>query len=283
MLVNMREMLNDAKKGGYAVAQLNINNLEWIKFVLTGCEENRSPIILGVSEGAGKYMGGYKNIVDMTTNLMKFLNITIPVALHLDHGTSYESCVNAIDSGFTSVMIDASKETLENNIAITKRVVDYAHERNVTVEGEIGHVGGQEDGISGEILYAEVNECLEYCRESGVDFLAPALGSVHGPYKGEPKLHFERMKEISELTNLPLVLHGGTGLYDEQVKQAMECGISKLNINTELQQAWTEGVKTKINNSPEEYDPRKIIGAGEPNVKEAIRAKLELLGTIGIN
>jgi len=279
----MREMLNDAKNGGYAVAQLNINNLEWIKFVLTACEESKSPVILGVSEGAGKYMGGYKNVADMVNNLMWFLKITVPVALHLDHGTSYESCVGAIDSGFTSVMIDASKETLENNIAITKRVVDYAHTRGVTVEGEIGHVGGQEDGISGEILYAEVDECVRYCMETGVDFLAPALGSVHGPYKGEPKLHFERMKEISEKTGLPLVLHGGTGLYDEQVRQAMECGICKLNINTELQQAWTEGVRNKLNSDSEEYDPRKVIGAGEPNVKDAIKVKLELLGTTGIN
>ena len=280
MLENMRNMLECAKEGKYAIAQFNINNLEWTRFILEECEANQSPVILGVSEGAAKYMGGYKTVVDMVKNLMEYLNITVPVALHLDHGSSYETCVQAIDAGFTSVMIDASKYDLSTNIEITKQVVDYAHSRNVTVEGEIGHIGGDEDGVVGGILYAEVNDCVEYCSKTGLDFLAPALGSVHGPYKGDPVLAFDRMEEIKNETGLPLVLHGGTGIYDEQIRKAIECGICKLNINTELQQAWTSGVREKLNNDTEVYDPRKVIKAGEANIKTAIKAKLELLKTV---
>lgn len=282
MLENMKKMLERAKDVKYAVAQFNINNLEWTRFILEECESNQSPVILGVSEGAAKYMGGYKTVANMVKNLMEHLKITIPVALHLDHGSSYEVCVEAIDAGFTSVMIDASKYDLATNIEITKKVVDYAHPRNVTVEGEIGHIGGNEDGVIGGILYAEVNDCVEYCSKTDLDFLAPALGSVHGPYKGDPVLAFDRMEEIKNVTGLPLVLHGGTGIYDEQIRKAIECGICKLNINTELQQAWTAGVREKLNNDAEVYDPRKVIKAGEANIKVAIKAKLELLKTVGI-
>ncbi len=282
MLENMKNMLNCAKNGKYAVAQFNINNLEWTRFILEECQANNSPVILGVSEGAARYMGGYKTVFGLVKNLMEYLNITIPVALHLDHGSSYEVCVEAIDAGFTSVMIDASKYDLATNIEITKKVVDYAHPRNVTVEGEIGHIGGNEDGVNGGILYAEVNDCVEYCTKTDLDFLAPALGSVHGPYKGEPVLAFDRMSEIKEKTNLPLVLHGGSGIYDDQIRQAIECGICKLNINTELQQAWTLGVREKLNTDANVYDPRKVIKAGEANIKQAIKAKLELLKTINI-
>ena len=279
MLENMSRMLLDAKANKYAVAQFNINNLEWTRFILEKCEELKTPVILGVSEGAGKYMGGYKTVVSMVKNLMEYLSITIPVAIHLDHASSYESCVDAIDAGFTSVMIDASKETLEKNIEVSKKVVEYAHARGVTVEGEIGHVGGQEDGVVGGILYAEVSDCVEYVASTGIDFLAPALGSVHGPYHGDPVLAFDRMEEIKEKTNLPLVLHGGSGIYDEQIRQAISCGICKLNINTELQQAWTKGVREKLSSDAEVYDPRKVIKAGEANIKEAIEAKVELLGS----
>lgn len=282
MLENMGEMLNKAKDGKYAVAQFNINNLEWTRFILEECQANQSPVILGVSEGAAKYMGGYKTVANMVKNLMEYLRITVPVALHLDHGSSYEVCVEAIDAGFTSVMIDASKYDLATNIEITKKVVDYAHQRKVTVEGEMGHIGGNEDGVIGGILYAEVNDCIEYCSKSGLDFLAPALGSVHGPYKGDPVLAFDRMEEIKKVTGLPLVLHGGTGIYDEQIRKAIECGICKLNINTELQQAWTLGVREKLASDTEVYDPRKIIKAGEYNIKEAVKAKLELLKTVNI-
>ncbi len=279
MLENMTKMLNHAKENKYAVTQFNINNLEWTRFILEECEKEHTPVILGVSEGAAKYMGGYKTVVDMVKNLMNYLNTTIPVAIHLDHGSSYESVVAAIDAGFTSVMIDKSREDIDTNIDITKKVVDYAHARNVSVEGEIGHVGGQEDDINGSILYAEVSDCVRYCNETNIDFLAPALGSVHGPYKGDPVLAFDRMEEIKIATNKPLVLHGGSGIYDEQIRKAISCGICKLNINTELQQAWTSGVRNKLNTDSEVYDPRKIIKAGEEDIKRVIKEKITLLGT----
>ena len=278
MLVNMKEMLERAKKEKYAVAQFNINNLEWTRFILEECESNKSPVILGVSEGAAKYMGGYKTVANMVKNLMEYLHITVPVVLHLDHGSSFDACKEAIDSGFTSVMIDASKYELDKNIELTKEVVRYSQKFDVTVEGEIGHIGNDKNPENEGILYAEVDDCVKYCKESGVDFLAPALGSVHGLYKGEPKLNFERMKKISNLTNLPLVLHGGTGIYDEQIKKAIECGITKININTELQIAWSSAVKEKINES-NMYDPRKIIKLGEEALKTCVRNKIILLGS----
>lgn len=275
---NMKEMLTLAKKGKYAIAQFNINNLEWTKYILEECQANNAPVILGVSEGAAKYMGGYNVIYGMVTGLIKDLNITIPVALHLDHGSSFEVCKKALDAGFTSVMIDASKYDLTENIKITKEVVEYANTKGASIEAEIGHIGGSEDGVSAEILHAKVEDCVELITATSLTTLAPALGSVHGIYKGEPNLNFERMQEISEKTNLPLVLHGGTGIPDDKIKKAIECGISKLNINTELQLAWTSAVEEYIKNSDHSYDPRKIIGAGEKAIKEAIKTKLELLG-----
>lgn len=273
MIQNMKNMLKNAKKNKYAVPQFNINNLEWTRFILEECNKNNSPVILGVSEGAIKYMGGYKTVVQMVNNLVSYLNIKVPVAIHLDHGSSFEVCKEAIESGFTSVMIDASKNELDKNIEITKQVVMYSKKYNVTVEGEIGHVGllGNEG-----ILYAEVDDCVKYCKESGVDFLAPALGSVHGLYKGEPKLNFERMQEISDETNLPLVLHGGTGIYDEQIEKSIKCGICKININTELQIAWTKAVREKLDSDKEVYDPRKVIKSGEEALKECVRNKILL-------
>lgn len=280
MLVNMKEMLTKAKKEHYAVAHFNINNLEWTRFILEACEENASPVILGVSEGAIKYMGGYSVVSSIVHSLVKELNIKVPVSLHLDHGSSVLSCKNAIDAGFTSVMIDGSKYSLEENVAMTKEVVAYAHSKNVTVEAEIGAIGGEEDGVANEVLYATVDDAIALSKTE-IDFLAPALGSVHGLYKGEPKLNFERMKQISEVTNLPLVLHGGTGIPDAQIKEAIDSGICKLNINTELQIAWTTAVRAFLNADSEVYDPRKVIKSGEKAMKEAIKKKLELLGSIG--
>lgn len=280
MLVNMKEMLEKAKNGKYAVAHFNINNLEWTRFILEACEENRSPVILGVSEGAIKYMGGYSVVSFLVYGLVKELEITIPVALHLDHGSSLESCKNAIDVGFTSVMIDGSKYPLEENIKMTSEVVAYAHEKNVTVEAEVGAIGGEEDGVANEGLYATVDDAIALAK-TGIDFLAPALGSVHGLYKGEPHLNFDRMKEISQVTALPLVLHGGTGIPDEQIRKAIESGICKLNINTELQIAWTTSVREFLNKDSKVYDPRKVIKSGETAIKEAIKKKLELLGSNG--
>jgi fructose-bisphosphate aldolase class II len=201
-LVNMKKMLEKAKVEKYAVGQFNINNLEWTKTILTVAEEMNSPVILGVSEGAARYMGGFNTVVGMVKGLLKDLGITVDVAIHLDHGSSFESCKKAIDAGFTSVMIDASHHPLEENIKMTKEVVDYAHARKVTVEAELGTVGGQEDDVIGKgIRYADVNECVRLVKEAEIDALAPALGSVHGPYKGEPKLGFKEMLEIKEATN----------------------------------------------------------------------------------
>lgn len=279
MLENMKDMLEKADNGKYAVPHFNINNLEWTRFILEECENLKTPVIIGVSEGAGRYMGGFKTVADMVKNLISYLNITVPVALHLDHGSSYESCVDAIDSGFTSVMIDASKHSIEENIKITKQVVDYAHAKNVTVEAEVGAVGGEEDGVANELAYAKVEDAVKLVQETGIDFLAPALGNVHGIYKGEPKLDFERMVKIHELVKLPLVLHGGSGIPDELIKKAISCGICKININTELQIAWSEGVRKFLNEDNKVYDPRKIIKSGENSMKEMIKEKVTLFGS----
>lgn len=278
MLVSMKEMLEKAKVEKYAIPHFNINNLEWTRFILETVEKEKSPVILGVSEGAMKYMGGFKTITDMVKNLIDYLNITVPVALHLDHGSSFDVCKSAIDAGFTSVMIDASKYNLEKNIEITKQVVSYAHQRNISVEAEIGRVGGSEDDINNGIVYADVNESVTFSKKTGIDFLAPALGSVHGLYKGEPKLNFERMEEISHLTNLPLVLHGGTGIYDEQIIKAISCGICKINFNTELQIAWNNSVREKMK-TDSSYDPRKVIKMGEDALKECVINKCRLLNS----
>ena len=278
MLENMKNMLEKAKKEKYAVPHLNINNLEWAKYILEECQELNSPVILGVSEGAAKYMGGYNVVSGMVNGLLKDLNITIPVALHLDHGSSFETCKKAIDAGFSSVMIDGSKLNLEDNIKVTKEVITYAESKNVSVEAEIGCIGGSEDGVSNEILHAKTEDCVKIVNETNLCTLAPALGSVHGIYKGEPNLNFERMKEISEKTNLPLVLHGGTGIPDDKIKMAISCGISKINVNTELQLAWHGALKKFVLNN-DAYDPRKVIGSGESSIKEAIKAKVILFGS----
>lgn len=280
MLVNAKEMLEKAKNNKYAVAQFNINNLEWTKYVLEEMEFNKTPVILGASEGAIKYMGGYNVVYALVISLIKDLKITIPVSLHLDHGSTVESCKKAIDAGFTSVMIDASKYDLDTNIAMTKEVVEYANKYNVSVEAEVGHIGGTEDNISADIAYAKVEDAIELVKQTNIDFFAPALGSVHGLYKGEPKLNFERMKEISELSNIPLVLHGGSGIPDAMIKKAIESGINKINFNTELQISWKKGVEEFILNKKEEYDPRKVIGAGEKYLKETVLEKITLLGSI---
>lgn len=279
MLQNMCEMLEKARKEGYAVPQFNINNLEWTKYILESCKENNSPVILGVSEGAVKYIGGYNVVSMMVKGLIRDLNIKIPVALHLDHGSTFEACKKAIDAGFTSVMIDASRFGIEENIEITKKVVKYAKRKKVSVEAEIGHIGGTEDEMSKDVGYATLEECVKLYKNTKIHFLAPALGSVHGLYKGEPKLDFDRMKQISEYLDIPLVLHGGTGLSDDIIKKAISCGICKININTELQIEWTKGVREKIVNDDKVYDPRKIISSGEKNIKDTITYKVKLLGS----
>lgn len=278
-LVNMKAMLNKAKNEQYAVGQFNINNLEWTKTILTVSEEMNSPVILGVSEGAAKYMGGFNTVVGMVKGLMQDLKITVDVAIHLDHGTSFESCKKAIDAGFTSVMIDASHHPLEENIALTKEVVDYAHKAGVSVEAELGTVGGQEDGIIGGIKYADVNECVRLVKEAEIDCLAPALGSVHGPYKGEPVLGFKEMEEIKFATNKPLVLHGGTGIPDDKIRRAIELGTAKINVNTECQLGFARELRKVIANDEKVYDPRKIIGPATKGIADAVREKITVFGS----
>lgn len=274
-------MLNKALEGGYAVGQFNINNLEWTQAILDAVEEANSPAILGVSEGAAKYMGGFKAVVGMVKGQLEERNISQPVAIHLDHGSSLESCRAAIDAGFTSVMIDNSKFPIEENIANTREVVEYAHSKGASVEAEIGSVGGTEDGVTGGVIYADPEECKRIVEEAKIDALAAALGSVHGDYDGEPKLGFDEMKEISELTGAPLVLHGGSGIPEHQIKKAIEYGHSKINVNTELQQVWAKKTREVIANNPDQYDPRKIIGPGKEDITKATIKNMEIFGSAG--
>ena len=281
-LVSMKEMLLKAKKEKYVVGQFNINNLEWTYTILKKCQELQAPVILGVSEGAVKYMGGYHVVAEMVKAVILDKNITVPVALHLDHGSSFESCKKALDAGFTSVMIDASHHPFEENLKITKEVVDYAKKFNASVEAELGKVGGQEDNVVAETMYADFDECIKMVKETGIDALAPALGSVHGPYHGEPKLGFKEMKEIGDaLPTTPLVLHGGSGIPDEQIKRAISCGTCKINVNTEFQQAWTALVRKTLDENKEVYDPRKVIGPGLKGIEEVVNQKCEVFGCIG--
>jgi len=279
MIENAKEILEKAKINKYAIPQFNINNLEWTRFILEECNTLNSPVILGVSEGAAKYMGGYKTISNMVKNLVEYLNIEIPVVIHLDHGSSVDECKKAINQGFTSVMFDGSKYSLIENIEMTKEVVDYAKKYNVTVEAEIGHIGGEEDGVVDELAYANVNDAVKLYEETKIDFLAPALGSVHGLYKGTPNLNFIRMNEIMIKTNIPLVLHGGTGIPDDLIKEAIKNGVSKININTELQIAWSKELKKYVSENTSIYDPRKIIKSGELELKKVVRNKIIIFGS----
>ncbi len=280
-LVSMKEMLKKAQEGKYAVGQFNINNLEWTQAILTAAQEEQSPVILGVSEGAAKYMGGYTVVSAMVSSLVEAMGITVPVALHLDHGTSFESCKNAIDAGFTSVMIDGSHYSIDENIAMAQEVVAYAETKGASVEAEVGTVGGEEDGIIGGIQYADAQECLRMVKEGKIDALAAALGSVHGPYDGEPVLGFDEMKEISELTGAPIVLHGGSGIPTHQIKKAIELGHAKINVNTECQLAWTAAVREVIAANDSVYDPRKIIGPGKEAIVASVKEKIQEFGSNG--
>ena len=227
-LVSMTEMLNKARDGKYAVGQFNINNLEWTQAILTAAQKTNAPVILGVSEGAARYMGGFKLITAMTAALIESMEITVPVAIHLDHGSSIEKCKEAIDAGFTSVMIDGSHGPFEGNVEMTKTVVEYAHARGVSVEAELGVVGGQEDDVIADgCIYADPQECKELVERTGLDCLAPALGSVHGEYAGEPNLGFAEMQEVNELCGVPLVLHGGTGIPTADIQNAISRGTAK--------------------------------------------------------
>ncbi|RFU64275.1 class II fructose-bisphosphate aldolase [Bacillus sp. V59.32b] len=279
-LVSMKDMLNKALEGKYAVGQFNINNLEWTQAILAAAEQEKSPVILGVSEGAARHMGGFKTTVMMVQGLMEDMKITVPVAIHLDHGSSFDKCKEAIDAGFTSVMIDASHHPLEENIETTSKVVDYAHSKGVSVEAELGTVGGQEDDVIADgVIYADPKECEELVRRTGVDCFAPALGSVHGPYKGEPNIGFKEMEEVRDLTKIPLVLHGGTGIPTKDIQKAVSLGTSKINVNTENQISFTKAVREVLSKDSEVYDPRKFIGPGRDAIKETVVGKIREFGS----
>ena len=279
MLVNMNQMLKKAKEEHYAVPHFNINNLEWTKFILEECNELNVPVILGVSEGADKYMGSYLVVADLVKALVKSLNIKIPVCLHLDHGSSLESCISAIDAGFSSVMIDGSRLPLKENIKITKEVVSYAHERGISVEAEVGHIGTTEDNMTKEETNATLEDCQILYENTNIDALAAALGSVHGFYKKEANLDFETMEIINKSLPVPVVLHGGTGIPDDKIRMAISKGISKININTELQSVWSKAVRKYLLENEDVYDPRKIISSGEAAMKERISEIVTLFGT----
>ncbi|WP_033541114.1 class II fructose-bisphosphate aldolase [Planococcus sp. CAU13] len=281
-LVSMKEMMIKGKNEGYAIGQFNLNNLEFTQAILQAAQEENSPVICGVSEGAARYMGGFTTVVNMVKGLMHDYKITVPVAIHLDHGSSFEKCKEAIDAGFTSVMIDASHHPFEENVEITKQVVEYAHKHNVSVEAELGTVGGQEDDIIADgVIYADPQECKQLVEQTGIDCLAPALGSVHGPYKGEPNLGFKEMEEISQLCDVPLVLHGGTGIPLKDIQRAVALGTAKINVNTESQIASAKAVREVLDNDKVVYDPRKYMGPAREAIKQTVIGKMREFGSSG--
>lgn len=279
MLVNSNEILRKAIKEGYAVGAYNINNLEWTRYILEACNTDRSPIILAVTPKSVSYFGGYSVVYGIVNSLIEELNIKVPVVLHLDHAMSFEECKDAIDSGFTSVMIDASSKTIEENINITSKVVEYADRKNVSVEGEVGVLNNEESNELYLSNYSLVDDCISFVSVTGVSSLAPAVGNMHGIYKGEPKIDFKLLGTICKEVKVPLVLHGASGLDDNKIKTAIFCGVSKININTDLQIVWAESVRKYLKENENEYDPRHIIKSGEKSIKELIHYKNELFGS----
>lgn len=275
MLVNFNEMLKQARKNNYAVPHFNINNLEWTRFILEKCESLKIPVILGVSPSTAKYMGGWSVCYNLVTSLLEELTIKIPVCLHVDHGTE-EDCIMAIESGFTSVMIDASKYSLDKNIEITKRVTEYAHKNNVSVEAEIGYIS---TNTKNEIEYASVENCKKLYEATKIDALAPAIGNIHGIYLSKPKLDFNLLSAINRSLNIPLVLHGGSGLAESDFKSCIKNGIAKININTDLQLSWYKGITDFIAKNPDIYDPRKIISSGKQQFNDKIEELVSIFET----
>ena len=273
MIVNSRNILIKAKKNKIAIPHFNINNLEWTKYILEECNKNNSPVILGVSESAIKYMGGTKTVVNIITALDSELKIKVPVVIHLDHGSSVEICKKAIDDGFTSVMIDASNYSLKDNIKITKKVVEYAEKYSVSVEAELGHIGDDNN------YYTNIDEAKLFVKETNIDSLAPAIGTVHGIYKSKPHLDIDLCNRISKEIDIPLVLHGGSGLDNLTLKKAVNAGICKVNINTELQIVWSNALKKYLKDNGKVYDPRKIISSGENDMKKIIKEKINILSS----
>ncbi len=283
-VVSAKEMLLKAHKEGYGVAQININNLEWIKSVLTTVEELKSPVILGVSEGAAKYMGGYKNVMGMVHALDEFYNVTVPVAVHLDHGT-YEGAYKALEAGFTSIMFDGSHYPFEENLAKTKEIVAACHAKGVSVEAEVGAIGGEEDGVIGGGEIADPEECRQIAA-TGVDMFAAGIGNIHGQYPPNWKgLDFDVLEEVERVTNhVPLVLHGGSGIPDDMVRKAITMGVSKINVNTECQLVFAAATRKYIEEKKDlqgkGYDPRKLLKPGAEAIKDVVREKLTLFGSV---
>ena len=285
MLVSAKDMLQKAREGKYAVGQFNINNLEWTKAILLTAQENNSPVILGVSEGAGKYMGGYKTVVGMVNGLIEELNITVPVALHLDHG-SYDGAKKVIEAGFSSVMFDGSHYSIEENVAKTKEIIEIANAKGISVEAEVGSIGGEEDGVVGSGEVADPNEC-KLIADLGVDMLAAGIGNIHGKYpENWAGLNFEVLGKINEATgDMPLVLHGGSGIPDEMIKEAISLGVAKINVNTECQLVFAEATRKYIEEGKDlqgkGFDPRKLLAPGFEAIKACVKEKMELFGSIG--
>lgn len=285
MLVSAKEMLVKAKQGQYAVGQFNINNLEWTKAVLQSAQEANSPVILGVSEGAGKYMGGYKTVADMVKAMIEELGITVPVALHLDHG-SYEGCYKCIKAGFSSIMFDGSHFPIEENLEKTRELVAAAHENGLSIEAEVGSIGGEEDGVIGMGECADPNEC-EKIAGLGIDFLAAGIGNIHGKYPANWQgLNFEVLEAIQKKTgDMPLVLHGGTGIPEDMIKKAISLGVAKINVNTECQLSFAEATRKYIEAGKDRegkgFDPRKLLKPGTDAIMKTVREKMELFGSVG--
>ena len=283
MLVNATEMLIKARDGHYGVPQFNINNLEWTKSVLTACEEMKSPVILGVSEGAGKYMTGFKTVAAMVSAMVDSMGITVPVALHLDHGT-YEGCKACIEAGFSSIMFDGSHYSIDENVAKTTELVALAHDHGLSIEAEVGSIGGEEDGVIGMGEVADPAECAKIAG-LGIDFLAAGIGNIHGKYPANWKgLDFVALDKIHNATdNIPLVLHGGTGIPDEMIKKAISLGVSKINVNTECQLSFADATRKYIEAGKDlegkGFDPRKLLAPGAEAIKATVREKIELFGS----
>ena len=284
MLVSAKEMLEKAKAGHYAVGQFNINNLEWTKSVLLTAEELQSPVILGVSEGAGKYMTGFGTVAAMVKAMHDELGITVPVALHLDHGT-YEGCYKCIKAGFTSIMFDGSHYPIDENVEKTKELVQVAHAMGMSIEAEVGSIGGEEDGVIGMGECADPKEC-KMVADLGINFLAAGIGNIHGKYPANWKgLSFETLDAIQQLTgDMPLVLHGGTGIPADMIKKAISLGVSKINVNTECQLAFAEATRKYIEEAKDlqgkGYDPRKLLAPGAEAIKATVKEKMELFGSV---
>lgn len=284
-LVNAKEMLTKAKAGHYAVGQFNINNLEWTKAILLTAEELKSPVILGVSEGAGKYMCGYKTVVGMVTAMIEELGITVPVALHLDHG-SYEGAKKCIEAGFSSIMFDGSHYPIEENLEKTKELVGICNDLGLSIEAEVGSIGGEEDGVVGMGECADPEEC-KMIADLGVTMLAAGIGNIHGVYpENWPGLSFETLDAIQAKTgDMPLVLHGGTGIPDDMIKKAISLGVSKINVNTECQLVFAEATRKYIEEGKDKqgkgFDPRKLLAPGTEAIKAKVKEKMEIFGSVG--